>query len=236
MGQSTRFFESFRRQRDAYERGELGSLELVDAHYIHRMDWFYDKSPWAATGTDWVFLGMSHPMDLVSWYLGPVVEVQAYAATSALGEQVRQPVTGHPRGEPTDRRRAHRPGDGPLRAPRAALGAQRHRADAVRIAGTSQAQYHDMRYRYTAPDGTEVTEDSLYAKRRYYFNDEVHGMHYGEFANYLDAFATALRTRAARVTELEEASRCYASWRAPDARQRTAAGPWTWRCCTPRPG
>jgi predicted dehydrogenase len=43
VGQSTRFFEPFLRQRAAFERGELGALELVDAHYVHRMDWYYAK-------------------------------------------------------------------------------------------------------------------------------------------------------------------------------------------------
>ena len=85
VNQSTRFFESFQRQRRAYDAGELGELELVDAHYIHRMDWFYEKSPWAATDTNWVFLGMSHPIDLVCWYLGHVKEVHAYGYRSALG-------------------------------------------------------------------------------------------------------------------------------------------------------
>ena len=36
VGQSTRFFEPFLRQRAAFERGEVGALELVDAHYVHR--------------------------------------------------------------------------------------------------------------------------------------------------------------------------------------------------------
>ena len=58
--------------------------------------------------------------------------------------------------------------------------------------GTSQAGYHDMRYRFTQPDGSEGLEDMLYAYRGYYFNNEVHGMHYGEFANYADTFAAAL--------------------------------------------
>jgi hypothetical protein len=59
-------------------------------------------------------------------------------------------------------------------------------------AGTSLAQYHDMRYLYTGLDGTEIKEDMLYSKRTYYFNNEVHGMHYGEFANYTEYFACAL--------------------------------------------
>ena len=53
VGQSTRFFEPFQRQRRALERGEFGGLEgieLVDAHYLHRMDWYYRKSPLGREG------------------------------------------------------------------------------------------------------------------------------------------------------------------------------------------
>ena len=52
VGQDTRFFESFLKQRRGYERGKIGDVELVDSPYIHRMDWFYDESPWATLATD----------------------------------------------------------------------------------------------------------------------------------------------------------------------------------------
>ena len=70
-------------------------------------------------------------------------------------------------------------------------------------AGTSLAQYHDMRYVHTAPDGTELTEDHLYAGRHYYFGSEVHGMHYGEFANYAEHFARALIEGQPHAPDLE---------------------------------
>lgn len=204
VGQSTRFFEPFRRQRAAFERGELGALELVDAHYVHRMDWFYDKSPWAATETDWAFLGMSHPLDLLRWYLGPIAEVQAYGSRSALADRygVRSfDVYGVNARAPDGRigRALGHYGLHELPTARNAIELMLYGSD-----GTSQAQYPDMRYRFTAADGTEVTDDSLYVKRRHYFNDEVHGMHYGEFANYLQAFAEALRDGAPASPELEE--------------------------------
>ncbi len=72
---------------------------------------------------------------------------------------------------------------------------------------SSLAQYHDMRYIYAAPDGTEVTEDHLYAGRQYYFNSEVHGMHYGEFANYADYFAAAILEGRSNSPNLEEGVR-----------------------------
>ena len=204
VGQSTRFFESFRRQRAAYERGELGQLELVDAHYIHRMDWFYDKSPWAATATDWVFLGMSHPIDLVRWYLGPIEEVHAFATRSALGQrygvQSFDIYTVNFRG-----------GDG--RVGRAMGNYGLHELPSARnaielalygSAGTSLAQYHDMRYYHTSPEGAEIAEDLLYHQRGYYFNNQVHGSHYGEFANYAEYFALALIEGRAYSPNLEE--------------------------------
>lgn len=204
VGQSTRFFEPFRRQRAAYERGEIGGLELVDAQYTHRMDWFYDKSPWAATETDWVFLGLSHPLDLVRWYLGPPVAVQAYGSISALarryGSRGRDIYSVNVVGADGQVGRAMgHYGLHELPSARNAIELLLYGTD-----GTSQAQYHDMRYRHTAPDGTEVLEDSLYAKRRYYFNDEVHGMHYGEFANYLQAFAETLVSGTSAAPELVE--------------------------------
>lgn len=192
VGQSTRFFEPFLRQRRAFERGEVGELEFVDAHYVHRMDWFYEKSPWAATDTDWIFLGMSHPVDLLRWYLGPVGEVQAFGRRSGLGKSFGL--------EGFDIYAVNvRAVDG--RIGRAFGHYGLHELPSARNAielllfgtrKTSLAQYHDMKYRYNADDGTEICEDPLYARRHYYFNSEIHGMHYGEFANYADYFAEAL--------------------------------------------
>ena len=204
VGQSTRFFESFQRQRAAYERGELGELEFVDAQYNHRMDWFYGKSSWAANATDWVFLGMSHPIDLMRWYLGSIETVQAYGSYSSLAKGVKsksfdiysvnfRAVDGR-----IGRAMGHY-GLHELPSARNAIELMLYGS-----AGTSLAQYHDMRYLHTAPDGTEIKEDMLYSKRAYYFNNEVHGMHYGEFANYTEYFARALLEGQSFSPDLEE--------------------------------
>lgn len=192
VGQSVRFFESFRRQRAAYEAGEIGALELLDAHYNHRMDWYYDKSPWAASDTDWAFLGLSHPIDLACWYLGPIEEVSAYGAHSALARRyhVRSYDMYVVNLRAADGRIGRVMGHYGLQE----LPSARNSIELMLYGteGTSLAQYHDMRYLHTRPDGAEVKEDFLYALRPYYFNNEVHGMHYGEFANYAEYFALAL--------------------------------------------
>lgn len=212
VGQSTRFFEPFRRQRADLERGAYGgvdAIELVDAHYIHRMDWYYRKSAWAARDTDWIFLGLSHPIDLVRWYLGRIREVHAFSSRSAMGAEhdlagddiyVVNLVSEDGR---IGRAMGHY---GCHELPRA-----RNCIELMVYAsgGSSLAQYHDMRYVHSGRDREtkrrrdevggfeageleEVVEDCLYAGRQYYFDSEVHGMHYGEFANYADHFALAL--------------------------------------------
>lgn len=204
VGQSCRFFESFKRQRAAFEKGDLGMVELADAHYIHRMDWYYDKSDWVIGSTDWVFLGLSHPIDLVRWYLGPVDEVSALASRSALGERCGLPgndiyVVNLKSRDGRIGRAMGNYGLHELPSARNCIELVLYGSD-----GTSMAQYHDMRFATTRPDGTEVWEDALYANRAYYFNNEVHGMHYGEFANYAEHFANAILEGTPNAPDLEE--------------------------------
>jgi predicted dehydrogenase len=222
VGQSTRFFEPFRRQRALLERGGhggLGAVEMVDAHYIHRMDWYYAKSPWAATETDWVFLGMSHPIDLVRWYLGRIASVHAVGGKSSMGG--RFGVAGRDMYLVNFVAEDGRIGRAMGHYGCHELPSARNCIECVVYAsgGTSLAQYHDARFVRTAepaeagavggsafdPGGLmEVTEDCLYAGRHYYFNSEVHGMHYGEFANYADHFARSLIEGGEASPGLEE--------------------------------
>ncbi len=204
VGQSCRFFESFIRQRSAWERGEIGNVELADAHYTHRMDWYYDKSEWAISQTDWVFLGLSHPVDLIRWYLGEIATVSANASQSALGK--RYGISGNDiyivNLQSRDGRIGRAMGNYGLHE----LPSARNCIELMLYGseGTSLAQYHDMRYASTRPDGTEVWEDALYAQRAYYFNNEVHGMHFGEFANYTEYFAQAILNNTVNAPDLEE--------------------------------
>ncbi len=222
VGQSTRFFEPFARQRRAFEAGEVGEDELLDAHYVHRMDWFYEKSSWAAGATDWVFLGMSHPLDLLRWYLGPIAEVQAFGRRSELG--ARYGLQGFDIYIVNARAASGKIGRAMGHYGLHELPTARNCIELVLYgsAGTSLAQYHDMRYVHTTPDGTEVTEDPLYALRHYYFNSEVHGMHYGEFANYAEYFAGALLEGTPHSPDLEEGIETFCLMEA--VRRAAAAG------------
>lgn len=220
VGQSSRFFEPFRRQRGHLAgggHGGLGAVELVEAHYIHRMDWYYRKSPWVATETDWVFLGMSHPIDLIRWYLGRIATVHAIGAGSSMGK--RFGLRGHDMYSVNLTAADGRLGRAMGHYGCHELPTARNCIECMIYAsgGSSLAQYHDMRFIRTGEAPTtkpgtsfdpgelaEITEDCLYAGRHYYFNSEVHGMHYGEFANYADTFARALVEGGQASPELEE--------------------------------
>lgn len=204
VGQSSRFFESLRRQRQDFEAGAIGEVEVVETQYTHRMDWYYDGRPWIADRSDWVFLGLSHPLDLLRWYLGPIESVSAIGSHSALAKEngcasfdiysVNVRTEDGRLGRAFGHYGAHE------------LARARNSIECLVYGsrGTSLAKYHDMEYIHTGEDGVEHVEDMLYEYRHYHFNNEVHGMHYGEFANYLEYFATALHEGRPYSPDLEE--------------------------------
>lgn len=204
VGQSTRFGESFQRQREAFERGDYGKVEVVDAHYNHRMDWYYDKSPWTLEGTHWAYLGLSHPVDLVRWYLGEIAEVHAMGTVTALGDRYRlktpDAITVNLRARSGKIGRVL--GNyGIHELPRA-----RSMIECLLMGseGTSLARYPDLRFTTTHPNGDEVEHDSEHSLGGYYHRHELKGMHYGEFCNYADYFASRLLSGEPHSPDLEE--------------------------------
>lgn len=192
VGQSTRFFESFRRQRAEFEAGRIGRVEIIDAHYNHYMDWFYDKSPWSLDSTDWAFLGLSHPLDLVRWYLGRIETVHAFGMKTSLGR--RSGVSGFDAYVVNLRAADGRIGRvlgnyGITELPKA-----RSMIECFLMGetGSSLAKYPDLEFVHHDAAGAEIVEDYHHALTGYYFRHQLKGMHFGEFANYADEFARAI--------------------------------------------
>ena len=204
VGQSTRFFEPFRRQRAAFDAGEVGDVEVIDAHYNHRMDWFYDKSPWSIGETDWAFLGLSHPLDLVRWYLGRIVEVHAYGMNTALGRK--HGVAGFDAYVVNLRSADGRLGRVLGNYGFTELPTARSMIECFLMGdrGSSLAKYPALEFVKLAADGTEVREDYRHTLTGYYFRHELVGMHYGEFANYADYFARSIMDGTPNSPDLAE--------------------------------
>jgi predicted dehydrogenase len=223
VGQSTRFYEPFQRQREEFEKGAIGLVEVVDAHYNHRMDWYYEKSPWTVTDTHWAYLGLSHPIDLVRWYLGPIREVHAVGTITSLGERhgMKTPdaicvnlIAENGRiGRVLGNYGFHE-----LPKARALI-----ECFLMGSEGSSLARYPDLRFTYHDARGVEVEEDFHHAMSGYHFRHELKGMHYGEFCNYADYFASKLVEGQPNSPDLEEGLSSIAVMRAVVASLETRA-------------
>lgn len=204
VGQSTRFYEPFQRQRELFEAGQLGEVEVVDAHYNHRMDWYYEKSPWTLKDTHWAYLGLSHPVDYVRWYLGPIREVHAYGTVTSLGARfgIENPdaLVVNLIGE--NGRIARVLGNyGFHELPKARALIE---GFLMGSKGSSLARYPDLRFTHHDERGVEVEEDFHHAMSGYYFRHELKGMHYGEFCNYTDYFASRILSGEPNSPDVEE--------------------------------
>ncbi|HEY2414091.1 MAG TPA: Gfo/Idh/MocA family oxidoreductase [Pirellulaceae bacterium] len=84
----SRFHESARKLKRAIDGGRFGRLTIGDAHVKwFRSQEYYDSRPWRGT---WALDGGGalmnqaiHSVDLLTWLMGPVVEVRALTATLA---------------------------------------------------------------------------------------------------------------------------------------------------------
>lgn len=204
VGQSTRFGESFQRQRELFESGSFGDVEVIDCHYNHRMDWYYKKSPWAVGETHWAYLGLSHPVDLVRWYLGPIREVFAYGMKTELGRQFGvagdDAIVAVLKGESGAIGRVL----GNYGFHEMPTGRSLIEAFLMGSKGTSLARYPDLRFTYVGEDGIEKEEDYEHAMAGYYYRHELKGMHYGEFCNCIDYFASKILSGEPHSPDLVE--------------------------------
>ncbi len=204
VGQSTRFYEPFQRQRELFEAGEFGEVEVLDCHYNHRMDWFYGKSPWSVAETHWAYLGLSHPVDLVRWFLGPIEEVMAYGARTSLGKE-------HKISHDDSIVAILKSKEGKIARVLGNYGV--HELPSARnliecflmgSQGSSLARYPDLRLTFVGEDGIEREENCEHAMAGYYYRHELKGMHYGEFCNYADYFASKLLSGEPNSPDLRE--------------------------------
>ncbi|MEQ1821085.1 MAG: Gfo/Idh/MocA family oxidoreductase [Fimbriimonadaceae bacterium] len=204
VGQSTRFYEPFQRQREDFESGKFGEVEVLDAHYNHRMDWYYAKSPWTVSETHWAYLGLSHPVDLVRWYLGEIEEVHAYGTRTTLGAEygMKTPDAITVNLRATSGRIGRVLGNYGIYE----LSKARSMIECLLMGsnGTSLACYPDLKYTYHDANGIEIEEDMHHAMAGYHYRHELKGMHYGEFCNYADYFASCLLSGKPNSPDLVE--------------------------------
>lgn len=192
VGQSSRFFEPMVRQRADFESGKHGDLFSVEAHYHADNRWFLERD-WARNGgLNWLFGGLSHPADLVRWYLPDIDEVMGYGV---LTENGRSLGLVHPDAMHfVCRARSGKIGriSGCYSAP---YGNPRRDSSITCILrgtlGASHADYSDLRYN-THFSGEGPREYGFDHLASHYFRFAGKSHHAGEYQNYIDYFADCL--------------------------------------------
>jgi predicted dehydrogenase len=149
-------------------------------------------------------LGLSHPVDLVRWYLGAIREVHAYGTISALGRRygLTRPDAMTVNLMASDGRIGRVLGHyGFHELPKARsliecflMGSE----------GSSLARYPDLRFTHHDARGVAIEEDFEHAMAGYYYRHELKGMHYGEFCNLVDSFAAAIVNETSNSPDLRE--------------------------------
>lgn len=191
VGQSARFFAPFIRQRQHFESGALGDLVTVEASYSDDHRWFLNK-PWATESKfKWLYGGISHPADLVRWYLPDIVEVMGYAYLSRNGREggLAYPDTYHFVLKAASGRIARV--SGVYSCPTVPEERDSPMTCILRCdQGASQADYHELRYAWKA--GGQAVIESFEGQRDYYFRFGGKSHHAGEYQNYIEYFARCL--------------------------------------------
>ncbi|HZI31313.1 MAG TPA: Gfo/Idh/MocA family oxidoreductase, partial [Candidatus Binatia bacterium] len=191
VGQSTRFFASFKRQRAHFQSGVFGELNTVEAAYHADHRWFLQK-PWAKqVAFKWLFGGLSHPSDLIRWYLPDIAEVMGYSSLSRNGPAggLQNDDTFHFILKSASGKIARVSGCYSCQT----VPSQRHSGMTCILRcenGASQADYHELRYAWKL--GRQSVIERFEGEEDFYFRFGGQTHHAGEYQNYIEYFANCL--------------------------------------------
>jgi predicted dehydrogenase len=205
VGQSSRFFEPYKRQRKDFEDGVIGELITIESHYNADHRWFLEKK-WALEKSfKWLYGGLSHPVDFVRYYMPNIEEVMGYGMISNNGKTagLKNEDTMHFIFKATDGRIARVSGSytGPTQP------AKRDSGMSCILRGTlgaSQADYHELRYAVTTKEGEEKIITWGDAALKHYFRFEGQSHHAGEYQNYLEYFVDSIEQNFTAYPDLQE--------------------------------
>ncbi len=85
VGQTMRFDRQFLAAKRLFDDGELGSLSVLESHYVHDMRPVFEATPWRRTvPQDLMFGGCVHCIDVLRAFGGEVESVHAFAGRGGL--------------------------------------------------------------------------------------------------------------------------------------------------------
>jgi predicted dehydrogenase len=203
VGQSTRFFAPFNRQREHFMTGGFGELNTIEAAYHADHRWFLEK-PWAKQASfKWLFGGLSHPADIARWYLPDIAEVMGYSSLSANGRAggLKNADTFHFILKSASGKIARV--SGCYSCPTVPAQRDSGMTCILRCAnGASQADYHELRYSWRL--GGQSVIERFEEEEDYYFRFGGRTHHAGEYQNYIEYFARCLDASATPKPDARE--------------------------------
>lgn len=204
VGQSSRHFAPMMKQRVDFDAGKHGPLYSVEAHYHADNRWFL-KRDWAkGGGMKWLYNGISHPIDLVRWYMPNISEVMGYGLLTENGRSLglTDPDSMHFVMQTADGKIARV--SGCYSSP---TGLKLRDSGMTCILrgekGTSQADYSDLRYSTHFSGEGSVLYD-LEHLAGYYFRFGGRSHHAGEYQNYIEYFARCLNEGVTPKPDIRE--------------------------------
>ncbi|MEO7309947.1 MAG: Gfo/Idh/MocA family oxidoreductase [Chitinophagaceae bacterium] len=205
VGQSSRFFEPYKRQRADFEKGEIGELITIESHYNADHRWFLEKK-WALERSfKWLYGGLSHPVDFIRYYMADIEQVMGYGMISSNGKTagLKNEDTMHFIFKATDGRIARVSGSytGPTQPTARDSGMSCVLRGTI---GASQADYHELRYALTNKDGEEKIIHWGDATLKHYFRFEGQSHHAGEYQNYLEYFVDSIEQNFTAYPDMKE--------------------------------
>jgi predicted dehydrogenase len=85
VGETCRWYSSFRAAKRFYDDGDLGEIIYAEGHYVHEIKDFFQTTTWRLTAPqDFIYGGVCHPLDSLVWFLGDIDEVHCLASRGGL--------------------------------------------------------------------------------------------------------------------------------------------------------
>jgi predicted dehydrogenase len=203
VGQSSRYFAPYARQREHFETGAFGKLHSVETHYNADHRWFLAKG-WAKLDAfKWLYGGLSHPVDFVRWYVPDVEEVMGYGILSDNGRELglKNPDTYHFVFKSVSGVIGRI--SGTYSSPVVPIQRDSHMSCILRASnGASHADYYDLRYAWKI--GEKSVMETFEDMDDYFFRFGGHSHHAGEYQNYIEYFARCLQSGTTPTPDVAE--------------------------------
>lgn len=212
VGQSSRYFEPAKRQREDYLAGKHGELETVETHYISDSRWFLERTWSHEKGFSWMYNFMIHAVDLAVWYLPEIEEVYGLGNISENTKDKGIFVKDTLKFLLKDKSGRFASVSGAYAIPTLGSAVEQSISCTLRGSkGISRAGYPKLKYYTNFMPVEKAAKLYQYDELHdFYFRFEAENHHAGEYQNYIDEFAIALQRKETPKPDLKEGIRTLA--------------------------